>query len=395
MHLSAHHIVHEENQVNSPVLTIRFKLLCAFGFLAAMMIASAALGMVGMHYIDSSTPPYFQTLLRSLVAVALIACAAALGFAAHLHSVVCGGLRRMAGKFEEVAATLDLSKRSASPRMDEFGRAAAAFDGLMRRVEEAMSTVHASTDSVSTSTRQIEAGNRDLSGRTEEQAASLQETAASMMELTESVKRSADHARAADELASDANEIADAGGRVIQVMLDAIERISGSSQKVVEITSVIEGIAFQTNILALNAAVEAARAGEHGRGFAVVASEVRNLAQRCTAAAKEINDVIGASVSTIRASSQHANEVSAAMSEIQSAIRRVSGVVGEIASAADEQHRGIEQINVAVVQMDRATQQNAVLVEQAAGAAHSLARQAVQLKTAVSAFTLAGAVAGH
>lgn len=371
------------------VFTIRFKLILAFSAVATLMSVVGLTAMVALWRLDANTASTYRFFFMGLIVVASMGCAVAICCGLHLHRVVCGGLNRMSRKFEEIATTLDLSKRSSSPRLDEFGRAAVAFDTLMRRVEETMSAVHLSTDSVTTSTREIAAGNLDLSARTEEQAASLEETASSMMQLTETVKQNADNARQANALTANTTRIASTGSDVVQAMVATIEKINGSSNKISEITGVIEGIAFQTNILALNAAVEAARAGEQGRGFAVVASEVRSLAQRSASAAKEIKDLIASSVATIRDGSQQATEVNIAMGEIKAAIEGVSEIVGEIAGASEEQSRGIEQINIAVNQMDQMTQQNAALVEQAAAAAQSLEHQASNLKNAVSAFKLA------
>jgi methyl-accepting chemotaxis protein len=370
------------------VFTIRLKFMLAFGTWATLMFVLGLVGMVGLWGLDANAASSYRSSLKSLIAVASMGCAVAIYCGVHLHRVVCGGLNRMGRKFEEIGTTLDLSKRSSSPRMDEFGRAAVAFDKLMRRVAETVSAVRLSTDSVTTSTREFAAGNLDLSARTEEQAASLEETASSMTQLTETVKQNADNARQANTLATNATEIADTGSGVVQAMVATIERINSSSNKISEITGVIEGIAFQTNILALNAAVEAARAGEQGRGFAVVASEVRSLAQRSASAAKEIKDLIASSVATIQDGSQHAVDVSTAMGEIRSAIKRVSEMVGEIAGASEEQSRGIEQVNQAVNQMDQVTQQNAALVEEAAAAAQSLEEHAAKLKIAVSSFKL-------
>jgi methyl-accepting chemotaxis protein len=276
---------------------------------------------------------------------------------------------------------------------DEFGQLLSSLKKMDRQLSDTVYGIKTSAESVTVASREIASGNTDLSARTGQQAASLEETAASMTQLTETVKQNADNARQANALATRATEVADAGNETVQGMVGTIEKISASSSKISEITGVIEGIAFQTNILALNAAVEAARAGEQGRGFAVVASEVRSLAQRSAAAAKEIKELIGSSVATIQDGSRQAVEVSSTMGQVKQAIKQVSDIVGEIAAASEEQSRGIEQVNLAVGQMDEVTQQNAALVEQAAAAAQSLEEQATSLKDAVSVFEMApGAV---
>ncbi|WP_244314789.1 methyl-accepting chemotaxis protein [Paraburkholderia unamae] len=231
-------------------------------------------------------------------------------------------------------------------------------------------------------------GNQDLSVRTEKQAVSLQGTSSTVAELSAMVTQNAANARHANSLVSEASENAVAGETVVEAMVTIINRINSSSSKISEITGVIEGIAFQTNILALNAAVEAARAGEQGRGFAVVASEVRSLAQRSASAAKEIHELILTSVADIRASSEQAARVSTTMSSIKASVSHVAEIVNDIAHASDEQSRGINHANEAIEQIDRTTQQNAALVEQAAAAAQSLEEQAVNLGMVVSAFSL-------
>lgn len=286
------------------------------------------------------------------------------------------------------SGSLDLTKRANFSRNDEIGRTASAFNHLIERVGSAISDVRHATGTVHTAAVEIASGNEDLSARTEEQASSLEETAASMAQLTETVKQNADNARQASTLAAHAMEMAGAGNDAVQNMVGTIDKINSSSTKVSEITGVIEGIAFQTNILALNAAVEAARAGDHGRGFAVVASEVRNLAQRSAGAAKEIKDLIGSSVTMVQNGAKQASEVGSTIGAVKQAIRQVSDLVGEIAAASEEQSRGIEQVSRAVMQMDEVTQHNAALVEQSAAAAHSLEEQARSLKAAVSKFQI-------
>ena len=251
--------------------------------------------------------------------------------------------------------------------------------------------VRSGTDTIATASSQIAAGNMDLSSRTEEQAASLEETASSLEELTSTVKQNADNSRQANQLAVSASDVAIKGGVVVAQVVDTMSAINDSAKKIVDIISVIDGIAFQTNILALNAAVEAARAGEQGRGFAVVATEVRNLAQRSASAAKEIKSLINDSVEKVDAGSKLVNEAGATMEEVVSSVKRVSDIISEISAASQEQTVGIEQINQAISQMDQVTQQNAALVEEAAAAAGSMQDQASNLVKTVNVFKLESA----
>jgi methyl-accepting chemotaxis protein len=248
--------------------------------------------------------------------------------------------------------------------------------------------VRGSTDTIATASTQIAAGNQDLSARTEQQASSLEETASSMEELTSTVKQNADNARQANGLALSASQIAARGGDVVGQVVDTMASINASSNKIVDIIAVIDGIAFQTNILALNAAVEAARAGEQGRGFAVVATEVRNLAQRSAAAAKDIKLLIGDSVEQVEAGSRLVDQAGATMGEVVASITRVADIMSEITAASQEQSAGIEQVNQAITQMDQVTQQNAALVEEAAAAAEAMQDQANGLSQLVSTFKL-------
>ena len=249
--------------------------------------------------------------------------------------------------------------------------------------------IKATSESITVAAGEIAQGNTDLSQRTEEQAASLEETASSMEELTGTVRQNADNARQATTLADTAADIAQRGGEVVDKVVKTMHEIADSSTRVAEIISVIEGIAFQTNILALNAAVEAARAGEQGRGFAVVASEVRMLAQRSATAAREIRDLIGESVTRVDAGSRLVDEAGTTIREVVVSVKRVTDIMNEVAAASEEQSTGIGQVNTAVTQMDDVTQQNAALVEEAAAAAQSMARQAQALRDAVAIFAIA------
>ena len=256
-----------------------------------------------------------------------------------------------------------------------------------------VSEVRRNSNAVASASTQIAEGNNDLSQRTEQQASALQETASSMEQLSATVKQNADNARQANQLAMGASTVAIKGGDVVSQVVDTMKGINDSSKKIADIISVIDGIAFQTNILALNAAVEAARAGEQGRGFAVVASEVRSLAGRSADAAKEIKSLISASVERVEQGSALVDQAGTTMTEVVSAIRRVTDIMGEISAASTEQSAGVAQVGEAVTQMDRATQQNAALVEQSAAAAESLQEQARQLVQAVAVFKLSGSEA--
>ena len=246
--------------------------------------------------------------------------------------------------------------------------------------------VRAGTSNIETASAEIATGNLDLSSRTEQQASSLEETASAMEELTSTVKQNADNARQANQLAVSASDVATQGGHVVSQVIDTMGAINESSRKIVDIISVIDGIAFQTNILALNAAVEAARAGEQGRGFAVVATEVRSLAQRSAAAAKEIKILISDSVEKVDSGSQLVARAGETIGEVVASVKRVTDVVAEISAASQEQSDGIAQVNLAITQMDEATQQNSALVEEAAAAAKSLQDESVALSKIVSTF---------
>lgn len=268
------------------------------------------------------------------------------------------------------------------------GSVLASMGDMQESLVRLIGQVRTAADCIATGSSQIASGNVDLSSRTEQQAASLQETASSMEELTSTVKQNAENAKQASSLSNNASEVALKGNEVVSHVVGTMGEISESSTKIADITGIIEGIAFQTNILALNAAVEAARAGEQGKGFAVVASEVRSLAQRSSSAAKEIKDLISASVQKVQDGLSLANEAGKTMLEVTQAVERVKDIMGEIAAASSEQSRGIEQVNIAITQMDEVTQQNAALVEQAAAGAKSLEDQGQQLNHAVSLFRL-------
>jgi methyl-accepting chemotaxis protein len=326
---------------------------------------------------------------------------AALGAAAVLIGAIFSwrltrSITRQLGGEPELAAALLREMAAGNLTVDVSTRQGddvsllAAMKGMRDSLARIVSEVRVGVESVGTASAQIAAGNIDLSSRTEEQASSLQQTAASMEQLTSTVKLSADNAKQADQLAAAASDAAGKGGEVVKQVVTTMDEISAASKKIGEIITVIDGIAFQTNILALNAAVEAARAGEQGRGFAVVAGEVRTLAQRSAQAAREIRGMISDSVQRVESGSKLVNEAGASMAEIVSQVKRVTDLVGEISNASQEQSSGIGQVNEAITQMDQVTQQNAALVEQSAAAAQSLKDQAARLADAIAVFRLSG-----
>lgn len=271
---------------------------------------------------------------------------------------------------------------------DEMALLLKALSSMQENLVRVVTGVRDNAESVATASSEIAQGNSDLSARTESQASALEQTAASMEQLSSTVRQNADNASQANQLAHRASSVATQGGEVVAQVVETMRGINDSSRKIADIISVIDGIAFQTNILALNAAVEAARAGEQGRGFAVVASEVRSLAGRSAGAAKEIKGLITASVERVEQGTQLVDRAGETMGEVVSAIRRVTDIVGEISAASNEQASGVAQVGEAVTQMDQATQQNAALVEQSAAAAASLKTQATQLVDAVAVFRL-------
>lgn len=327
--------------------------------------------------------------LASLILAALIVITVRVG----MVRLVVRPLQEAVEHFERIAKG-DLSHRIADRGRNEIGKLFAAMQHMQTGLGQTVATVRSSSGSIHIGAREISLGNTDLSSRTEEQAASLQETAASMDQLTATVKQNADNARQASTLANDASTTAGRGGEVVDEVIDTMHGITESSRKVVEIISVIDSIAFQTNILALNASVEAARAGEQGRGFAVVAGEVRNLASRSAEAAKEIKALIEASSEQIHKGSTLVENAGTTMREVVASVRRVTDIMDEISAASQEQSSGIEQVNMAVSQMDQVTQQNAALVQEASAAAASLEEQAAQLEAAVATFRLAEDTSG-
>jgi methyl-accepting chemotaxis protein len=293
-------------------------------------------------------------------------------------------------KVARTVAAGDLTSDIQVTSKDETGQLMQALKDMNTALQTMVGEVRSGSDTIASASSEIASGNLELSSRTEQQASSLEETASSMEEMTSTVKQNADNARQANGLAATASDVARKGGAVVAQVVDTMGAINASSRKIVDIISVIDGIAFQTNILALNAAVEAARAGEQGRGFAVVASEVRNLAQRSASAAKEIKTLIDDSVQQVELGSKLVGDAGTTMDEVVTSVQRVTDIMAEISSASREQESGIEQINMAITEMDSVTQQNAALVEEAAAAAGSLEEQSAALAKLVSRFVVHG-----
>jgi methyl-accepting chemotaxis protein len=336
--------------------------------------------------IDESQANYVAQKIM-LIAVGLLG----LSFAAVTSVLVTRSIVRpinQAVQLADAVAKGDLTMQVNIDGKDETARLLVSLKSMQENLYQVVAGVRQNAESVATGSAQIAEGNLDLSQRTEEQASALEETASSMEELGSTVRQNADNAKQASQLALGASAVAFEGGRVVNQVVETMKGINDSSRRIADIISVIDGIAFQTNILALNAAVEAARAGEQGRGFAVVASEVRNLAQRSADAAKEIKSLIGTSVERVVEGTTLVDKAGARMTEIVDAIKRVTDIMTEISTASIEQSTGVSQVSEAVSQMDQATQQNAALVEQSAAAAENLKDQARALVQSVAIFKL-------
>jgi len=327
---------------------------------------------------DAAARQHYEQALAWIVGCIALALAVAAWLGWAIRSSIVPPLHRALALAQAVAEG-DLTKSVDARGSDEMAQLTHALGGMVNRLRDLVGEVRQGVESVSTASSEIATGNHDLSARTEQAASSLQETASSMEHLTHNVGQAADTAQQANQLAGSASRAAQHGSDVVTQVVSNMDQITSASRKIADIISVIDGIAFQTNILALNAAVEAARAGEQGRGFAVVASEVRNLAQRSANAAKEIKTLIGASVETVESGSRLAGDAGQAMQEILQSVQRVTDLMAEISAATSEQRDGIGQVNSAVSHLDQMTQQNAALVEQSAAAATSLSEQAARL----------------
>ncbi len=381
-------------------LRISVRLVIVFGIISMLMVLLVAIGFSALGHVSQSlqTGKLQPAEIKDLLADVESARYWVLGLGG-LVCAVCAlawfSLRRgiveplqQAILIAETVAAGDLSQEFSSDIQGDFGRLLTALGTMEDTLTELVGDIKQSTDSISVSAGEIDAGNTNLSSRTETQVSALTETAASMEQLTATVRQNADRARSASSLAVNASATAERGGTVVGQVVHTMDAISGSSRKIVDIIQVIEGIAFQTNILALNAAVEAARAGEQGRGFAVVASEVRSLAQRSADAAKQIKELITASVSQVESGAGLVGQAGSTMNDIMQAVDQVSGLLGEISHALQEQSEGIAHVNTAVAHMDSTNQENAVLVQQATQAAAALNARTQDLQQAVGAFKL-------
>ncbi|WUR15222.1 methyl-accepting chemotaxis protein [[Empedobacter] haloabium] len=341
-------------------------------------------------YMDDIEEAFHATLLKSagILAVVCAALAAIVGAINRSLERTIGGDPGYAETIATRIAAGDLSV-TVETAANDTGSILFGMKTMQANLAQTIGAIRRSADTIATASAEIASGNMDLSSRTESQASALEETAASMEELTSTVNQNAQNATQANELVQRASAVAQQGGDVVAQVVRTMDTINASSRKIVDIISVIDGIAFQTNILALNAAVEAARAGEQGRGFAVVASEVRNLAQRSASAAKEIKELINASVDSVGVGTTLVAQAGTTMTEVVDSVGRVTQIMASIADASTEQSTGIGHVNEAITSMDTVTQQNAALVEEAAAAAASMQDQAAQLAALVAQFTLA------
>ncbi|MDU1874319.1 methyl-accepting chemotaxis protein [Citrobacter sp.] len=363
-------------------LSIRSSLLVLLSLLAFLLLLTGGMGLYASTRVITSLIYHGIMSTAVLAAIALLA---VIWFM--LRNKFLKPLDSIVEQLERLA-TGDLSPVAALSASAEFNRLNAAMDEMRHALGDSVQRVRDASSQIDIGSRELTAGNQHLAQRTESTATSLEQTAASMEELTATVKQNADNAEQAHQLAKSVSDTADRGSEMVCYVIEKMRDIAGSSSRIADILSVIDGIAFQTNILALNASVEAARAGEQGRGFAVVAGEVRNLASRSAEAAKEIRALISDSHTHVGEGSELAQQAGETMDEIATEVMRMTKLMREIASASQEQSRGIEQVNIAVIQMDETAQQNAALVQQSSAATRSLEEQSHALLEAMSAFKL-------
>ncbi len=361
------------------------KMYLGFAVLISTVVVSGILSLLSKSIASDMANTWITLNMFVLLTNIVVTCFIAMWMVNHTV-----GSMEKAKALAQAVASGDLTSRIEVSGNDEVGELMAALKAMQDSLVKVVSDVRSGAETVATASAEIAQGNQDLSARTESQASSLEETAASMEQLSSTVRQNADSARTANQLAVSASTIAVEGGNVVGQVVETMKDINASSRKISDIISVIDGIAFQTNILALNAAVEAARAGEQGRGFAVVASEVRSLAGRSAEAAKEIKSLINASVERVEHGTTLVDQAGVTMTEVVTSIKRVTDLMGEISSASNEQSLGVAQVGEAVSQMDQTTQQNAALVEEMAAAASGLKNQAQDLVQTVAGFNLGG-----
>lgn len=379
-------------------MTVRLSWGLVLATLSVLVLIASGIGLYALHHgaaIVQATDDiqaqhaafsaFGATIRWALLSIVVMTIATVIVVIWGVTANVLRPLDRLVGHFERMAQG-DLSQAITSPGNNEIGRLYSAMAHMQGSLSQTVGTVRTSGTSIYERSQQIASGNNDLSSRTEQQATSLEETASSMEQLASTVGHNAENARQASQLAGSATLTARRTGEEVGEIVSTMQDISASSHQVADIITVIDNIAFQTNILALNASVEAARAGEHGRGFAVVAQEVRSLASRSAAAAKEIRTLIDASLSKVDTGTQRVNQAGQTMQDLVSAVQRVSDIMDEIAAASEQQSSGIGQVNQAVAQMDQVVQQNAQLVQQAARSANELESEAARLREAVERF---------
>ncbi|QNI04658.1 HAMP domain-containing protein [Halomonas sp. SH5A2] len=382
-------------------MTVRLSWGLVLVTLSTMVLVACGIGLYALHHganiVQNSSDlasqqqaftAFAEQIRWSLLAVVLVTFTTVVAVVWGVAANVLRPLDNLVGYFERMAKG-DLNQQITAPGNNEIGRLYVAMAHMQASLSQTVGVVRTSGASIFDRSQQIASGNNDLSSRTEQQASSLEETASSMEQLASTVGHNADNARQASQLAQNATQTAQRSGEEVSEIVNTMQDISASSHQVADIITLIDNIAFQTNILALNASVEAARAGEHGRGFAVVAQEVRSLASRSASAAKDIRTLIDTSLSKVDVGTERVNQAGKTMQDLVAAVQRVSDIMDEIAAASEEQSNGIGQVNQAVAQMDQVVQQNAELVQQASFSANELEDEAGRLREAVERFRVA------